>query len=218
MLAALLLHWAPWWRLEPPRSDDAMNWDLNARTRSAAAGARGKAGAARGNGDRPILRSGAWASSRGLLPSCGRAVICGGRMPARCAPAPVAVADRRLLDGVTEIVLDADLAAGLDPAGDDAHFMDELRRFRRRHCAHRLARHRRVRRRRDRPRRTIVLADVCIRAACRRAGTALATRHGLPVGADGTPLELLVLGMGKLGGGELNFRPTSTSCSCSGAR
>ena len=39
---------------------------------------------------------------------------------------------RRLLDGVTEDVLNADLASGLDPTGDDAHFMDALRRFRRR--------------------------------------------------------------------------------------
>jgi glutamate-ammonia-ligase adenylyltransferase len=114
--------------------------------------------------------------------------------------------DRWLLDGVTEDVLNADLASGLDPAGDDAHFMDALRRFRRRQLV-RIAW-------RDiagiADVQTILaelslLADVCIRAACRRAGAALATRHGVPVGTDGTPLELMVLGMGKLGGGELNF-------------
>ncbi len=113
---------------------------------------------------------------------------------------------RRLLEGVTEEALNAELAVGLDPAGDDAHFMDELRRLRRRQLV-RIAW------------RDIagfadveailaelsLLADVCIRAACRRAGAALAARHGAPTGADGTPLELMVLGMGKLGGGELNF-------------
>ena len=49
------------------------------------------------------------------------------------------------------------------------------------------------------------LADVCIGAACARADRELATRHGQPRRADGSPLPLLVLGMGKLGGGELNF-------------
>ncbi|HMA10401.1 MAG TPA: bifunctional [glutamate--ammonia ligase]-adenylyl-L-tyrosine phosphorylase/[glutamate--ammonia-ligase] adenylyltransferase, partial [Steroidobacteraceae bacterium] len=98
------------------------------------------------------------------------------------------------------------LASGLDPAGDDAHFMDELRRFRRRQLV-RIA-WRDIAGFADVE--TILtelslLADVCIRAACRRAGAALAARHGIPVGADGTPLELMVLGMGKLGGGELNF-------------
>ena len=113
---------------------------------------------------------------------------------------------RRLFDAVTEQRLDADLARELDPAADDAHFMDELRRFRRRQLV-RIAW-------RDIAGlagiETILaelslLAEVCIRAACRRAGAALAARHGAPVGADGTPFELMVLGMGKLGGGELNF-------------
>jgi glutamate-ammonia-ligase adenylyltransferase len=49
------------------------------------------------------------------------------------------------------------------------------------------------------------LADACIEAACRYAGTQLAARHGAPVARDGSSLPLLVLGMGKLGGGELNF-------------
>ena len=114
--------------------------------------------------------------------------------------------ERRLLDTANEPTLVADLEAGLDPAGDDAHFMDELRRFRRRQLV-RIAW-------RDLAGLADVetvlaelslLADVCIRAACRRAGAVLATRHGVPCGADGQPLELMVLGMGKLGGGELNF-------------
>jgi len=113
---------------------------------------------------------------------------------------------RRLLEGVTEDLLNADLASSLDPAADDARFMDVLRRFRRRQLARiawrDIAGFAAVE--------TILaelslLADVCIRAACQRAGATLVPRHGVPTGADGTPLELMVLGMGKLGGGELNF-------------
>jgi glutamate-ammonia-ligase adenylyltransferase len=113
---------------------------------------------------------------------------------------------RRLFDTATEAGLQADLESGLDPAGDDAQFMDELRRFRRRQLVRiawrDLAGYADVE--------TVLaelslLADVCIRAACRRAGAVLTARHGIPRGEDGAPLELMVLGMGKLGGGELNF-------------
>jgi len=116
------------------------------------------------------------------------------------------VAERRLFEGVTEASLHADLGSGLAPDADDASFMDELRRFRRRQLVRiawrDLAGFADVE--------TVLaelslLADVCIAAACRRAGAALAARHGVPRGADGAPLELMVLGMGKLGGGELNF-------------
>ncbi len=50
-----------------------------------------------------------------------------------------------------------------------------------------------------------LLADVCIDSAFRRANLQLAARHGAPRSADGAELPLLTLGMGKLGGGELNF-------------
>jgi len=105
-----------------------------------------------------------------------------------------------------ESELESDLALGIDPAGDDNQFMAALRRFRRRQLVRiawrDLAGLANIE--------TVLgelslLADVCIRAACRRAGAALESRHGVPRGADGTPLELMVLGMGKLGGGELNF-------------
>jgi glutamate-ammonia-ligase adenylyltransferase len=91
-------------------------------------------------------------------------------------------------------------------ANDDAQFMDALRRFRRRQMV-RIAW-------RDLAgladvetvlRELTQLADICIAAACRHSTAALAARHGAPRGADGSPLELMVLGMGKLGGGELNF-------------
>ncbi|MGD9388515.1 MAG: bifunctional [glutamate--ammonia ligase]-adenylyl-L-tyrosine phosphorylase/[glutamate--ammonia-ligase] adenylyltransferase, partial [Gammaproteobacteria bacterium] len=49
------------------------------------------------------------------------------------------------------------------------------------------------------------LAEVCIRAAADWTHAGLAARHGEPCSADGSPQRLLVIAMGKLGGGELNF-------------
>jgi [glutamine synthetase] adenylyltransferase / [glutamine synthetase]-adenylyl-L-tyrosine phosphorylase len=97
-------------------------------------------------------------------------------------------------------------AATQPGATEDAAFMQALRGFRRRHLA-RIAW-------RDlagyAPIDTVLLelsrlADACIDAACRHATLTHARRHGSPRAVDGTDLPLLVLGMGKLGGGELNF-------------
>ncbi len=49
------------------------------------------------------------------------------------------------------------------------------------------------------------LADVCIENAVSRAERSLAERFGHPVSEDGQRQSLMVVGMGKLGGGELNF-------------
>jgi glutamate-ammonia-ligase adenylyltransferase len=48
------------------------------------------------------------------------------------------------------------------------------------------------------------LAEVCIAAALDFHHAALAVRHGEPRGANGEPQQMVVVGMGKLGGGELN--------------
>jgi len=48
-------------------------------------------------------------------------------------------------------------------------------------------------------------ADILIRAALGFARRYLESRHGSPLTAAGEPMPLVVLGMGKLGGGELNF-------------
>ncbi len=48
------------------------------------------------------------------------------------------------------------------------------------------------------------LAEVAIRAALAFHHAALAERHGEPRDAKGNPLQMVVIGMGKLGGGELN--------------
>ena len=50
------------------------------------------------------------------------------------------------------------------------------------------------------------LADCCIRAALSMATATLKEKYGTPCGTDsGQPQSLVVLGMGKLGGNELNF-------------
>jgi glutamate-ammonia-ligase adenylyltransferase len=49
------------------------------------------------------------------------------------------------------------------------------------------------------------LADGCIRAAVAAARAQLRTPFGLPRTAQGAEVPLIVIGMGKLGGGELNF-------------
>jgi [glutamine synthetase] adenylyltransferase / [glutamine synthetase]-adenylyl-L-tyrosine phosphorylase len=102
--------------------------------------------------------------------------------------------------------LASELAGALPREVDDDAFMAGLRRFRRRHLA-RIAW-------RDLAgiadieivlQELSMLADTCIVAAGGRAERELMARHGAPRRADGTPLPLLVLGMGKLGGAELNF-------------
>jgi glutamate-ammonia-ligase adenylyltransferase len=117
------------------------------------------------------------------------------------------LADRgRLREPADEAWLAAQLAEAIAPDADDEQFMNGLRRFRRRQLA-RIAW-------RDLAgiadieivlRELSLLADTCIVAACVRAARQLSTRHGTPRRADGAVLPLLVLGMGKLGGGELNF-------------
>jgi len=49
------------------------------------------------------------------------------------------------------------------------------------------------------------LAEACILAALEFARANVAERHGLPLTAEDEPSEMAVIGMGKLGGGELNF-------------
>ncbi len=48
------------------------------------------------------------------------------------------------------------------------------------------------------------LAELAVEQALRVHAQALAARHGVPLAADGTPQDLLVVAMGKGGGGELN--------------
>ena len=50
-----------------------------------------------------------------------------------------------------------------------------------------------------------VLAETCLEAALRGAERQVAERHGVIRDARGQPQRMVVLGLGKLGGGELNF-------------
>ena len=49
------------------------------------------------------------------------------------------------------------------------------------------------------------MADVCLAAAWRWTEEELRWRYGEPRDADGTPTGFAVIGMGKLGGDELNY-------------
>ena len=51
---------------------------------------------------------------------------------------------------------------------------------------------------------TTALAEIAVRAAVAFHAVELAAVHGVPSSADGTPQDLMVVGMGKLGGAELN--------------
>jgi glutamate-ammonia-ligase adenylyltransferase len=103
--------------------------------------------------------------------------------------------------------LDAPAAFPDEPlAGDEATLARELRRLRRRVFLHTMLR--------DLTGRASLaevctamtrLADLALREAVRVHAQALAGVHGRPLGADsGAPQSLIVIGMGKLGGGELN--------------
>lgn len=49
------------------------------------------------------------------------------------------------------------------------------------------------------------LADLLIQQTQQKAEQLLSSKHGQPVTEDGEPMQLNIIGMGKLGGGELNF-------------
>ncbi len=92
------------------------------------------------------------------------------------------------------------------PAPDDVAAMRALRRFRRAESARLVVRDVLGV---DPVRATIegatALAETCIEQALRHLEPAFHARHGVPRLADGSVQRLLVVGMGKLGGGELNF-------------
>lgn len=89
----------------------------------------------------------------------------------------------------------------------EAEVLDSLRRFRRRHMVRIAWRDLTGWADLDETLRDLsALADACIGFACTYMYEALVVRYGVPRGADsGQPQSLMVLAMGKLGGGELNF-------------
>ena len=99
------------------------------------------------------------------------------------------------------------IASGLVAAHDDEPaFMDALRRLRRHELVRIAWRDLAGLAALDETLRELsTLADGAIRAALAFATRALAPRYGTPRSAAGEAQELVVIGMGKLGGGELNF-------------
>jgi [glutamine synthetase] adenylyltransferase / [glutamine synthetase]-adenylyl-L-tyrosine phosphorylase len=101
--------------------------------------------------------------------------------------------------------LRAELDSALVAGADAAQLAAALRRLRRRVMLSLIARdatgvadlHEVVRT-------TTALAELALHAAVAHHANELAAVHGVPSSADGTPQDLLVVGMGKLGGAELN--------------
>ncbi len=100
----------------------------------------------------------------------------------------------------------ADARAGVLADLRDDELRAELRRFRRREALRLIWRDVN---RADSVETTLagasVLADACLEAALRGAERQVAVRHGVVRDAGGQPQRLVVLALGKLGGGELNF-------------
>lgn len=138
----------------------------------------------------------AWAGSAFIAQSCLREPALLGSLAASAAldHAPDGDEYRRAL------------AAALEGAADESGLMRTLRRFRRRETV-------RIAWRDlagwasldDTLSALSALADVIIDTAVGRLDEELRARYGQPCGPDGEPVRLVVLGMGKLGGGELNF-------------
>lgn len=129
---------------------------------------------------------------------------------ASCARTPQLL-DRLLADGqLTRALTGEDFAHDLSSSvsgASEIELMDSLRRFRRRHMVRIAWRDIAGWASLDETLAELTaLADACIRFAYENAYAALVVRYGTPRGEhSGDPQPLLIFGMGKLGGGELNF-------------
>ena len=102
--------------------------------------------------------------------------------------------------------LDADLRADLDPSRSEQELASALRRWRRRELVRIAWRDLAGWSSNDETLRDLsAFADAAIAIACEFAERDLARRYGIPRSAQGEAQGLVVLGMGKLGGRELNF-------------
>jgi glutamate-ammonia-ligase adenylyltransferase len=116
------------------------------------------------------------------------------------------VAEGQLESELTSTQLEADIAATV--RGDaEVEFMDSLRRFRRRHMVRIAWRDIAGLANVDETLRDLsLLADTCIQFAYRTAYAKLQSRYGVPRGElSGEAQPMLIFGMGKLGGCELNY-------------
>lgn len=137
-----------------------------------------------------------WASSEFVAAACARdpqllaGLIDGGR----------------LLERASDDWIASDLPT-LDATAAESDLLSALRQFRKRHMVRIAWRDIAGWADLDETLRDLsVLADVCIDFAYRRAYDQLVARYGVPRGeTSGTPQPLMILGMGKLGGHELNY-------------
>ena len=100
----------------------------------------------------------------------------------------------------------ATYAAENPPPEDEATLMRQLRQYKHRRQIRHI--HAIVNGHIDEPTfltRTSALAETLIAAAHDWQFAAHCARYGTPLDSDGNPMPMLILGMGKLGGGELNF-------------
>jgi len=97
----------------------------------------------------------------------------------------------------------------LETASDfesESQFMSRLRRFRHREMVRIVFRDLSAwSDTREMLRELSALADTCIRAALQRSSAEMQSRHGVPRSDTGTESIFIIVAMGKLGGGELNF-------------
>ncbi|HEY4369880.1 MAG TPA: bifunctional [glutamate--ammonia ligase]-adenylyl-L-tyrosine phosphorylase/[glutamate--ammonia-ligase] adenylyltransferase [Steroidobacteraceae bacterium] len=116
------------------------------------------------------------------------------------------MADGCLLEQAPETWIAADLA-GVPAGVTEPEWMERLRRFRRRQMVRIAWRDLAGWADLDETLRDLsALADVCIQFAYQRSYELLTARYGVPRGAaSGEPQPMMILGMGKLGGRELNF-------------
>lgn len=138
-----------------------------------------------------------WASSEFVMHACVR----------RAAFLPTLANKDQLLNAVDMTHLQSVLAEMLEGATSDADLQSALRQFRQRYMA-RIAW-------RDIAgwaslNETLLelssLADVCVQAAYQHAYASLSNMYGTPIGNESQqPQHLMILGMGKLGGRELNY-------------
>lgn len=140
-----------------------------------------------------------WACSEYVAVSCARDPAMLNRL----------IDDGRLLEQTPEswIAVDLEQQAPDRPANSEPQLMETLRRFRRQHMVRIAWRDIAGWADLDETLRDLsALADACIEFAYRRLYDLLAARYGTPRGEhSGDAQPLVILGMGKLGGRELNY-------------
>jgi len=137
-----------------------------------------------------------WAASEFIARSCSRTP----------ALLETLIAKSQLEQAISGADVERDLSESVSTTSEPA-LMDQLRRFRRRHMVRIAWRDIAGLADVDETLRDLsVLADACIQFAYRTAYAQLQTRYGIPRGEHtGDALPMLVFGMGKLGGCELNY-------------